>query len=272
MSLFISRNKKASITVEASIVLPIFLFAVISLLSMIDIIRFQSNMEAAIHQTGKKMAVYAYAYDKIVSSDSKILDLIESIGFSSFYVKEQVEKELGEGYIEASPVKGGKKDISFLLSKIMEDDMIDIIASYQVRPTVSIIKVSSMKMVNRCRMRAWTGYDNTRSLTQGSLGEPMVYVTETGIVYHMNRNCTHLSLSIKAATPKEIEQKRNEAGGKYYACERCGKEQGGSVRYITGQGNRFHTSLHCSGLKRTISIIPLSKALGKTPCERCRGS
>lgn len=46
------------------------------------------------------------------------------------------------------------------------------------------------------RIKAWTGYE------AGGFGEEddqIVYVTDTGVVYHKNPHCTHLDLSIHAA-------------------------------------------------------------------------
>ena len=46
-----------------------------------------------------------------------------------------------------------------------------------------------------------------RAMTQKT-----VYVTETGVVYHKDYNCTHLKLSIHMASASEIEHMRNESG------------------------------------------------------------
>ena len=39
--------------------------------------------------------------------------------------------------------------------------------------------------------------------------------------------------------------------------------------YITSQGNRYHTQLNCSGLKRTIYTVPLSQTGGRGRCSKC---
>ena len=53
----------------------------------------------------------------------------------------------------------------------------------------------------------------------GEEQEEYVYITENGTVYHRERNCTHLTLSIELAGKDEVGQLRNESGGKYYPCE-----------------------------------------------------
>ena len=44
----------------------------------------------------------------------------------------------------------------------------------------------------------------------------MVYVTEYESVYHTSESCTHLDLSVHRGIKTQVEQKRNEYGGKYH--------------------------------------------------------
>ena len=39
--------------------------------------------------------------------------------------------------------------------------------------------------------------------------------------------------------------------------------------YITNDGDRYHNSLSCSGLKRTIFEVPFLEVAGKSKCSRC---
>ena len=58
----------------------------------------------------------------------------------------------------------------------------------------------------------------------------------------------------------------------YTACRLCGGEPGlFSYYYVTEEGERYHTSLSCSGLKRTVYLVRLSEAEGRTACSRCGG-
>ena len=50
-------------TLEASLALPFFLFAVLNILFAVNIIGTQSRINAAMHQVGNKLAFAGYAYE-----------------------------------------------------------------------------------------------------------------------------------------------------------------------------------------------------------------
>ena len=98
----------------------------------------------------------------------------------------------------------------------------------------------------------------------------MVYVTETGTVYHLSRSCTHLDLAISPVTSEQLSASRNASGGNYRVCELCGMSAASQgTYYITKEGDRYHSSLSCSGLKRTVYEIPISQVGDRRPCSRC---
>lgn len=148
-----------------------------------------------------------------------------------------------------------------------EDEMIQLVRPARVKPVVPVLAYPGTNIVSCCYMRAWTGYDVERKFSVEEQ-EEYVYITENGTVYHRERNCTHLTLSIELAGKDEVGQLRNESGGKYYPCEKCGGD-GSSFVYVTGEGTRYHNTITCSGLKRTVISIPLSEVGGRPPCSRC---
>ena len=50
----------ASMTVEASLVLPLFIFFFANLMVMFNVIKVQSDIEAALHQVGNEIALRAF--------------------------------------------------------------------------------------------------------------------------------------------------------------------------------------------------------------------
>lgn len=257
---------EASMTVEACFVLPFFLFAFLNIISIVELYRLQGNMSLAMHETVKQMAVYGYEYKEI---KGEAPGLAESMGLTYLYAAGKVRTKLGADYFDNAPIEGGVSSISWLRSSVMcADDCIDLIAEYRVTPPAAVVGYRKRILYNRMRTRAWTGYDNAGSDTGQNSSEEIVYITPDGEVYHKSKGCSYLRLSISGVDMSFLQTQRNQDGEKYYPCENCGKSCGNTV-YITSYGNRYHSTLGCSKLKRTILAVPISETGGRGPCSKC---
>lgn len=117
-------------------------------------------------------------------------------------------------------------------------------------------------------VRAWVGY--TGESFQNHAGEAIVYITPTGSVYHKSRDCTYLRFSIRQVATGDLSGERNQSGSRYTPCIYCIRMGwAGGTAYITDYGTSYHSSAGCQGLKRTVTAIPLSEALGRHACSRC---
>ena len=259
----------ASLTIEAAMVIPIFLFAILNLFSMIEIFEIQMSIQSALHQTAKEMAVEGYAYNQI--GDSSITNSLPvQVAFSETYVRGKVNKLVTKEKLDHSVIKHGSKGIRYSFSKIMEKDRIELVAVYSIAPRFSMVPFSEIYTFNQAKVRAFTGYDPALDTKRTGEEEPYVFVTQSGTVYHMDRGCSHLKLSIKLITKDDLSIARNEGGGKYKGCRYCksGKSES-NLFLVTNHGDKYHSSVSCSGLKRTIRSIPLSEATGYGLCSRC---
>lgn len=255
-------------TLEAAFVLPFFLFAVINILFAVNIIGTQSRINAALHQTGNKMAFAGYVYEHTVGS--VLPDSLAGVAMTNVYARGQILEYVGRDYLNRSCVVDGAGGISFAGSSVMEDgDIIDLQVSYKVKPFSGIMGFNGFTMTQRYYGRAWTGYDVTQYVSDTKQDDPMVYITETGTVYHTDRNCTYLNPSVESIPAVTVGEKRNQSGSKYYPCEICGAGTGMGQVYITKQGGSYHSRINCSGLKRTIYTVPLSQVDGRGRCSKC---
>lgn len=249
-----STRKKGSITVEAAMAVPIFFFATLALIFLLELLSVQTAVRSGLQEAGKKLAVHAVEVPAVIPSNLE-RDVVNSIGAER---------------LERSIVEGGSSGIDCNQSYLSPFTGIgEIQASYQVRIPVPGFSIAPISYKETMRIKAWTGYE------AGGFGEEdnqIVYVTDTGVVYHKDAHCTHLDLSIHTASSSELNSLRNESGGKYHACEKCvhGSSMGGNV-YITDQGDRYHNSLTCSGLKRTVYTARISEVPGKRACSKCGG-
>ncbi len=259
---------KGSLTVEAALVFPLFIFAIIAVIMIGEGVRFSGNMNASLMETGKTLSMYAYAGDRTSLMKGS---LIGGKAVSLTLGKSLTLKDLDSHKMGLIPVENGKSGLSFIHSCVMDkDQMIDLNTIWRMKVFFFLPGVEGFKVVDRARIRAFTGYDNTRREDRAEEDEEMVFITEKGRVYHRDRSCRHLNINIRQTSKASVGRERNCNGGKYYPCEYCGGGSGDAL-YITEDGDRYHTKISCPGLKRSIHTVPISEVGGRPPCSHCGG-
>lgn len=259
--------QKASLTVEAAMILPVFLFFFLGMVYIMSAISIESTVKTSLFETGKELAKYAYL-TQIEEGDSEKMERLFGAG-SYVYAKYSFLKQEGAEYWDNSLVKKGSNGFFFGQSVFLEEDgIIDLVVRYELKIPFLFVGEVSFPQVQRCRMRGWIGATGVGLES----AEEMVYITESGTVYHRSLKCQHLKVTIRIVLPVNLPGERNDNGGKYYPCEFCGNKQlKEGVYYITEDGDRFHTTKQCGGLKRNILTVPLSDVDGRGPCKRCGG-
>lgn len=266
-------SSAASVTVEAALALPLFIFFFVNILTLFNILAMECNVEAALHQTGTHMAVHAADLEKaqeIFGGSSEGAGSVLAVP-GMFYAAAGVREYLGKERLSHSCITDGADGITFWKSRIMAgNDLIDLVATYRVHPLIRVIGFQEFTMESRYFGHVWNGYEIGSIPDRGNgTGEQMVYVTETGTVYHTDSGCSYLKLSIRPVSQAQTEGLRSIDGSRYYPCEECGGRSDSGTVYLTDYGNRYHNSLQCPGLKRTISVIPISQVGGRLPCSKC---
>ena len=253
---------RATLTVEAAAVLPMFLFAMIAVLQYGNVMNTAVKFGTSISETGKMMATAAYV--QRFDGDLDDVPEIAVTALSTVYAKQRL--------ISQTKDTSAVKKINFLLSSFLqEDDTIDLVLTYQIRSPIGFIKLPGSFFLQRARVRAWTGRDSDGEDDSSGEGEEgaYVYVTETGSVYHDDPNCTHLKLSIREVDETSLDHLRNNSGGKYHRCEKCGGAAVDGKVFITSEGDRYHSSLSCSGLKRTVHQVSREDLGDMRACSKC---
>ncbi|GFI36444.1 pilus assembly protein [Lachnospiraceae bacterium 50-23] len=241
---------KASITVEASVAVPIFFLGVVCLIYLLEMMAVQTAVRSGLQYAAKLTAQESYAGPVLMPSR----------------IENDIVKSVGPDRLDRSIVEGGSGGIDCSGSRMSgRTGIAELQAVYKIRIPVPVFFVPTVTCTETMRVKAWTGYEKEGP---GDSDSQTVYITDTGIVYHKDYHCTYLDLSVRAVQAGDAASLRNQSGGKYHACERCGGS-GGKGLYITDYGDRYHSSLSCSGLKRTIYAVPLSEAAGKGACSKC---
>ena len=259
---------RGSMTFEAALILPFFLFVVMNLLSITEMYRTHAAVTASLWKSGRQMALYGYLYDKL-ELDEYALDL-NSVTISESYVRLNLKSDLERNGSGRVVLGDGTTRISLIRSQLMtEKDRIRLRADMVMTPPCSLYPGQAVLATALYTGHAWNGY-KVSGYVLSEYQETIVYVTETGTVYHKKRDCSYLNPSIETVDASLIGDRRNDGGGIYHPCEIC-HPQGGDTYYITKYGTVYHGSLQCSGLKRTVYAVKMSEVGDKTPCSKCGG-
>ena len=276
---------RGSVTLEAAVAVPLFLFFMMNLLFLFDAVRLQSGLQAALQQAGEQICEAAY-YTRFgngsTDGESGVIRGEEgggqalSLVLSETYVRNKVTSYLGDSFWKHSCIVGGKAGLSFARTRIMtEGDRVEIITDCRIRPFVRIVVFPDFSMEARYCGHAWVGWTpgsgGAESGGDGGSGG-RVYVTTYGEAYHRDPGCIYLNPQIRAVSAAEAENSRSGDGSKYYPCECC-KPGGNGIVYITKEGNRYHSDRNCSGLVRHLSTLESDAAKEHyRPCPKCGGS
>lgn len=228
-------------TVEASLILPIFMMLFMNLLSMIEVYRIHSSVAASLWEKGREVSIFG---QQLIVKNLETYPVWEKI------------------------VAGGQSGF-FVFGTAQENGIIRIDCNYRIKPLFSSFTPVSKQLNNHYYGHAWVGYIHSGETSAQE--DAYVFITETGTVYHKNRGCSYLNPSIRNAAAGELNSLRNSSGGIYYACSSCEEFRSEGTYYITDYGTSYHTSIACSGLKRTIYTVKISEVNGKGACSRCGG-
>lgn len=264
----ISLPTSASLTVEAALVLPIFIFALSCLIMIGQVMHIQIKLQSALEVTAEKIASYSYA-EELVQEEVNGLNgviaewIIDGVTFAA--AKNEIIHLAGKNYLDYSCIKNGSDGIFLIGSELSkEKEFVDLVLSYKIRSPVPLFSSNQLWITQRSRRRLWIGSKKAEDKV-----DPIVYVTVNGTVYHTNLDCSYLKRNIRSVSYQNIKSERNESGGKYYPCEFCAKGGVGSMVYITNYGDRYHFRTTCPGLSRGIRSIPFSEASNLPQCKKC---
>lgn len=186
-----------------------------------------------------------------------MLVILAVLGFMTI-LNTQIENQINNNNSAMSLAK-----LSFYKEPEEDDNgEIDIVKTYVVKiPYIN----KGIRIKQRSLLRDWTGYDITQNID-------MVYITKNGRVYHTSKSCSHLSVNISKNLYGELNIIRNSYGKKYSKCSMCVKDKLASVSsiFVTKDGNKYHTSLTCSGLVRYIISVDKSKVENMPECSSCK--
>ncbi len=250
-------RRNASFLIETMVVLPLFVCFMVFLLFHFRVMEVQSDVGQALSYTARFMAASAYREDD-TSGNGNFVNMTEA---TILFQAKLSEYGCPDRFIQL-----GRIGISLAESDLDGRD-IKLSAVYNVKLPVSVFGIKSYTITQNAVSAKWIG---DRSLTVAD-EDRWVYITPNGRAYHTRTDCPYLDLTIRAVSWTDLLTMRNKSGGSYKECETCGREASlFQLIYITDYGDRYHSSLTCSGLKRTILMVKPSEVGDRHACPKCK--
>lgn len=258
--IFSQKRYRGSLTVEAALICPLIGYALSGFLYFLLIFRLQEDVAQALSEAGREIGQYAYSSQ---DEDENGLWTVTLLG-----VKQKLQSRC-QDQAALRLVEGGAAGIHLWKSSILKEDAtILLVAEYELKTPWVLLGIDTIPVVQKQACRAWVGFTG-----ENSGEERVVYITPHGQVYHSSLDCRYLALSIQSVPAGVITEKRNQDGEVYRKCENCYLNESEGLAdeevYITNYGNRYHRSLECIALKRSVQMVFLSETQGKKPCEGC---
>ena len=248
-------RRKGSLTVEASVLIPFITGILAFLLFYFRIMQVQITIQDALEETGQSLAMLSV---KELEEDA---DIEYGVLAKTMLCLKLKDNKLINTYVSA-----GAMGVSLLCSEF-DGDYISLNANYRMCFPIKFFGNKDFLICQKTSYGKWNGCNDLTSVEEAGT---LVYVTEYGEVYHKSRNCTYLELSVQSVSYSQLKNMRNSSGEIYRKCEQCPQETNAvQMVYITKYGNRYHSVLNCSGLKRTIYQKKLTNVGGMTACMKC---
>lgn len=247
---------KASLTVEAALVLPVFLFAVLTVLQLLEMCLIQGMLQMSLQDTARTAGIYGYVLnneeeEKEGLTGEEVLETAACIAAAQANLPDSI-KERG--------------NISLLKSRY-DAPWLKLQAEYRGKVGFLFFQ-REIKIACRACVRVWKGESEEEWQTDPE--EEMVFITENGSVYHTDISCRHLRITLRAVKKEKVAAQRNQNGEKYSACEKCvGEGDVLGTLYLTSSGNRYHNTLECSALVRKIRMVRKREVKGYPLCSDC---
>ena len=265
----------AALTLEAALVLTLFIFAAVSLMLPMKILNTERKIQAGLEAAGEELSRYAYIGDVIGQGKAEEIPGADEAArqFCAF-----LAAGMAEGYARGQALEHAiTKNISkatMARSKIMEDqEVIDLILDYELLLPFPVLGLPAVERSARCRRRAWIGTAG-KAFESGSDTredqDEIVYIGKSSTRYHKKRSCHYLYNDLSLVSYDTADTLRNSSGGKYYPCRVCGTGAGsGDLVYIMPSGSSFHLNKDCSAIIAYVQVVPLSTVRGLGSCSYC---
>ena len=247
-------DRKGYIVVEASIVLPLFILAVLALGYYIKMFGIMENVAYSMMEETAKVASRAYV--------SEVAPLFES----------KLEKRITAESPELSDLEITR--VRYLYSDGDMDDLIYVNAEYSISNGLPAGFGHTAEISSRIKCRGFTGVRKTampmsfEEMETEGVWDPVWIFPADGEKYH-DGQCSYVKANAREMVLTGELKKR------FSPCSQCGAEDAAAGSYVycfMENGTVYHTE-DCRQVTRYTTEINRSEAIDKgyAPCSKCGG-
>lgn len=251
----VSLSASASLTLEAALVLPLFLYAGTIFITLFQVMDIHRQVQAVAEHVSERIGQTAYLSK--YAGDEGFLSTVSAYGYAELTMRTELEH---------LPVH----NLSLLQSKLLKDgETIDLIVDYEISMPFSVLGLKDVRQTNRSFRRAWVGEEGQNQGEKDGDGDnTVVYVGKNSTRYHISRTCHYLYNDLTAVSLNDIENRRSQDGRRYSPCARC-KNTNARTVYIMPSGEHYHTSPSCSAIHAYVRPVLKSEAEHLGACSYC---
>ncbi|WP_090167383.1 MULTISPECIES: TadE/TadG family type IV pilus assembly protein [unclassified Pseudobutyrivibrio] len=266
---------KASYTIEAAVILPLFITLMVFGMFIFRMLQVQSGVQQSIDAASRRMAVTLGNManngesDKDVDASSEEPTLTGELSEAGLLIAtiSLAGVEIAEHKVPIEYIDGGVAGFDFLESSV-EGNYIDLKVNYDMTFPIGLLGNYTYEVTQRARCRKWVGYDKA----ENTIDAQYVYITEKGEAYHRNYMCTYLNPKVRRLPAEDLDSARNKSGGIYYQCHKCKGTKAGGFLYVTEYGTAWHTDVNCKEIKHNIRKVLYEEVKNTMrPCSKCTG-
>lgn len=276
---FLFSSPDASLTLEAALVLPVYIFFIVSLIYILNILNLQNSLQAAMEEASRNINLYAYigekfndldTFDKslIITNEEDFADRSIQAVINTALIKKAFITDNVKALADNSYIINGSNGIRFFLSSVSTSHFIDFNIQYYIKLPFFPENFIKLKINQRCFFRTFTGEDI--SLKSGSF-TLYAYIAPTGNVYHTSPYCSYLSKYYSILPSSYFDENTNNLG-EYNPCSHCAKHSSPSPNAFLCAGSKvYHNSIDCFYLNAHIYKVTLDSVEDTMPlCTRCK--
>lgn len=272
------KRVSASITAEAALCLPLFLFFAAALMEPMRWLDRQRQVQTEVECFCEGLSQYAYLrevnsgkrQEKGTEKGEETEKEAEYIGLlsdaaSGLWLRGRLKK-----YADGVTVKRAE----------IPESTGDIVFEVEYREKIPFFPVGTggVTMHAAARRRSFTGLDGKVKEPQTAVpgpdseGEIMVYVGAGMGRYHLYRDCHYISNQYEAVSFDQAAVMKNGSGKSYTPCSRCASGGGSDEEvYITREGEHYHFSEACTAMVSYVRSVPLKEVEYLGVCSWCAG-